>query len=106
VLTLDGFLAARGLTGVRVVKMDTEGTEPDVLAGMAETLARDRPAIFCEVLAGTKTADALEERLRPLGYVYYLLTPRGPIPRDSIAGDEQNRNHLFTSSPLKKEGGR
>jgi FkbM family methyltransferase len=106
VVTIDGFLAARGVTGVRLVKMDTEGTEPDVLSGMTATLARDRPAIFCEVLPGAGTAAALNEHLRPLGYFYYLLTPRGPIRRDAIVGDEENRNHLFTTSPLKSDGGR
>lgn len=35
---------------VRVIKVDVEGMEVDVLRGSLETIARDRPLIFCECL--------------------------------------------------------
>ena len=39
-----------GLQPPRVVKIDVEGAELDVLRGMTKTLERDRPLILCEVL--------------------------------------------------------
>ena len=38
------------LADIRVVKIDVEGAERQVLSGMQEFLARERPAIVCEVL--------------------------------------------------------
>ena len=96
VLTLDDFLHERGVSGVDLVKIDTESTEPDVLQGMSRTLANDRPAIVCEVLAGRDTGPVLESLLRPLGYTFFLLTPEGPRREERIEGHPEWLNHLFT----------
>src|SRR5712691_5056246 len=42
-----------GLTGVSFIKADVEGSEREVLDGARATIARDRPAILLELLAGT-----------------------------------------------------
>jgi FkbM family methyltransferase len=47
--TLDEF----GLTGVRFIKVDVEGSERAVLDGARGTIARDRPIILLELLSGT-----------------------------------------------------
>ena len=47
--TLDDF----GLTDVRFVKADVEGSEREVLDGARATIARDRPIILLELLSGT-----------------------------------------------------
>jgi FkbM family methyltransferase len=47
--TLDDF----GLTDVRFIKADVEGSEREVLEGAQATLARDRPVILLELLSGT-----------------------------------------------------
>jgi FkbM family methyltransferase len=47
--TLDDF----GLTDVRFVKADVEGSEREVLEGARATLERDRPVILLELLSGT-----------------------------------------------------
>jgi FkbM family methyltransferase len=99
VLTLDGYLGAADLRGVDLVKIDTEGTEPEVLRGMMRTLSRDRPRIFCEVLDGHGTGPAIEKILGPLGYRYYLLTDTGARERPIIAADPQFLNHLFVPDP-------
>jgi FkbM family methyltransferase len=47
--TLDSF----GLTEVRFIKVDVEGSEREVLDGARATIARDRPALLLELLSGT-----------------------------------------------------
>lgn len=46
--TLDGFASDLG-GAVRFVKIDVEGAELAVLEGGAATIARDRPAVLCEI---------------------------------------------------------
>lgn len=95
VTSLDRFVRERNLSGVDLVKIDTESTEPQVLRGMCDILRRDRPTVFCEVLMGRGSERALEELLAPLGYRYYLLTPEGPIPRERVEGHPTWLNYLF-----------
>ena len=47
--TLDSY----GFTDVRILKIDTEGTEMEVIEGGRETILRDRPALIVELLTGT-----------------------------------------------------
>ena len=49
VRTLDSF----GLTDVRFIKVDVEGSEREVLDGARATIGRDRPALLLELLSGT-----------------------------------------------------
>ncbi len=48
-VTLDGYLADVGIDRVDFVKLDVDGSEPDVLAGGADTIARRRPGIMMEM---------------------------------------------------------
>ena len=96
VVRLDRLLAERGVARVDLVKIDTESTEPDVLAGMREVLGRDRPTIVCEVLAGRGSEAALTELLAPLGYAFHLLTPSGPVRRQRVEGHPAWLNYIFS----------
>jgi FkbM family methyltransferase len=96
IVRLDDVLAQHGLDRVGLVKIDTETTEPSVLAGALEMLERDRPDIVCEVLPGHETAEPLERLLEPRGYRFYELTTQGPVLRDRIAGNSWP-NFLFTA---------
>jgi FkbM family methyltransferase len=98
---LDEYVARTGRRP-QVMKIDTETTEPDVLAGGSETLRTIRPWIICEVLAG-KTEAPLDAILRPLGYRFHQLDSEGPPrERSKIVGDMtyRHRDWLFTPEPL------
>lgn len=66
--TLSGEMARHGLDHIDLLKIDTEGAENDVLAGIA---AADWPRIrqlMVEVHLGADERDRIEARLRTLGY--------------------------------------
>jgi FkbM family methyltransferase len=95
VIALDRFVRHEGLGQIDMMKLDTEGTESTVLEGMRETLRRDRPALFCEVLPGRNTGGPLEGLLGPLGYRYHLLTGDGPMVMQRIEPHPRWLNWLF-----------
>lgn len=97
VTTLDAYLHERAPGAVDLVKIDTESTEPDVLAGARRTLAADHPSIFCEVLPHAGSGARLEAIVFPLGYRAYHLTRDGPRERQRIAGDPECLNYLFST---------
>jgi len=97
VVKLDTFVRENGLQGVDLMKIDTESTEPQVLNGMIETMRRDQPLIFCEVLKERGSEELLQEIIRSINYRAYLLTPEGPELRDRIEGHPEWLNYLFTA---------
>lgn len=94
-IPIDEVVAERGIVGVDLVKIDTETTEPQVLAGMAALLERDRPAIICEVLAGFDVETRLDALVAQHRYVRFLMTDTGLVPRDCIIADKTWKNWLF-----------
>lgn len=90
VLPLDSLVSE-----VDVVKIDVEGAEHLVLAGMTRLLATSAPLIFIEVLPETeyKLCEAI---LRTYGYSFYHLTTEGPQLRTGLIPDtsRQLRNYL------------
>jgi FkbM family methyltransferase len=82
---LDDIIAEAGVApgGHRIsfIKIDAEGSEPLVLQGAQETLAKFRPTIHIEVnkpslYAGGFTADSLQTMLRQLDYQFYAIRLR------------------------------
>lgn len=96
-VSLDGFIARHQIGPVDLLKIDTEMTEPDVLRGGREMLARDRPDLICEVLPRGNTGEQIEEILSPLGYHFYHLTRGGPQRREHIRGQSPDLNYLLTT---------
>jgi FkbM family methyltransferase len=92
---------AAGARPVGVLKLDAEGAELDVLRGFEQTIAADRPVIFCEILPvydeGTahgrlrrERGDALVELLAGHDYRLLRIEPDGglaPVERVETHGD-------------------
>lgn len=51
-VSIDGFVAERGLDRVDFIKLDVEGAEPRVLEGARETLLRHRPVLAISIYHG------------------------------------------------------
>lgn len=100
VITGDKFVEQNDLPRVDLMKIDTESTEPQVLAGMLKTIERDRPNIICEVLPGL-TEQSIENLLAPLGYSFYRITDTGLVRQEKITGDFKFRNYLFSPAPAE-----
>jgi FkbM family methyltransferase len=96
--TLDAYCARAGVVPA-VLKVDTETTEPDVLAGAAATIARHRPWILCEVLAGRRPGE-LADVMAPHGYTWYHLRgDAGHEPVGSLDGDPRHVDLMYLLAP-------
>jgi FkbM family methyltransferase len=79
-VALDEFLA--DIDRLDVVKIDTDGAEPRVLAGMRRLIAKHRPVIFAEFfpegyrLISNRTAESFLDELIDLGYDLHVI----PVP--------------------------
>ncbi len=74
----------------RVVKIDVEGAELDVVRGGRQALARSRPFVIFEHVAAAgalygSTSSALWDALHELGYEVFSITGDGPFARDAFA---------------------
>jgi FkbM family methyltransferase len=97
VVTLDGIARQRNLKNIDLIKLDTERTEHEVLAGSRNILEQFRPHIICEVWPDAGNTTLLEDLLKPLGYEFYHLLPEGPLQRNQIIAHEESLNYLFTT---------
>lgn len=107
--TLDAF-ATRRRVDPTVIKIDVEGSEPEVLAGAFATIDRRRSAIVCEI-AGERSARAIAAQvatLERLGYQSYPVTtsmpwrPASPPEIGRLAIDEDVHSWLFLPQPLTR----
>jgi len=69
---LSSYLRTRDLAGVDLMKIDVETHEPEVLLGMGDQLASDRPSIVIEILTDA-VPDRDESIIAPLSYVRFHL---------------------------------
>jgi hypothetical protein len=95
-IALDDFVHERQLESVDLLKIDTETTEPDVLAGFKETLSRCRPVFICEILPAADLA-ALESFSKEYNYAYGSIGKTGLKPEQKIMPDPagDSINYLF-----------
>lgn len=103
-VTLDGFVAERGIGRVSFVKIDVEGAEAEVLAGGRRTLREHRPTLLCEIedrhtRRYGRSAQDLLEQLTSSGYCAYIWRQRALRRVTSV--DPSENNYLFVPT----EGG-
>ena len=63
------------LAACRLIKIDVEGMEPDVIAGAAGTIQRCRPVLYTEADCGESSKAALVAQIKSLGYQVYEHQP-------------------------------
>ncbi|MGJ0507555.1 MAG: FkbM family methyltransferase [Methylocystis sp.] len=51
----DAFVASAGISQIDAIKIDVQGLEPEVLAGLSQSIRRYRPIIWFEYGGGTKS---------------------------------------------------
>lgn len=106
-VTLDEFLAHRGVDRVNFIKIDVDGNEPAVLAGAEETLKRHKPKILMELAPYLfqENPEELRQMLKTLNQLGYVLSDANTgraMPRqiDALLGsipDGASRNVLMTA---------
>lgn len=87
-----------------LIKIDTETTEPQVLAGAVEVIARHRPHLIVEVLP-KRTEEEIGAFFAERGYYAYHITSK-PFwkVQPAVRGDTsyENNNWLFAPEPLSE----
>jgi FkbM family methyltransferase len=78
----------------RVIKIDVEGAELEVLQGGREVLARARPFVIFEHVPSASALygsppGAVWDELRALGYEIFSITGEGPFARDEFIAREE-----------------
>ncbi len=68
--TLDQWIASQQITGIDLIKLDTEGTENLILEGAAKMLREQEPIIICEILFGV-IEDKHEQIMRQYDYQFF-----------------------------------
>lgn len=95
-IKLDTYVAKNGLSAVDLIKIDAEGSDPQVLEGALEVMKAHKPVIICEVLYN-HTDVQLQKILDGAEYRYFSIRTEGLEPVDTILGDSdyKYRNYLF-----------
>lgn len=87
-----------------VIKVDTAGTEQDVVAGGLEVLRRYRPWTLVKVCPGRGVEERLMALLEPLDYYWYPVSGSPPYEaRQEICGrasPARERTWMFTPDPV------
>jgi FkbM family methyltransferase len=82
----DDFFAANNLPPISLLKMDVEGYETKALAGMRETLSRDRPPMYIEIQRDKVTGAAKRQGalVKDLLYPDHLIFEVGSLRGDYV----------------------
>lgn len=94
--TLSAFVQSENLNQIDLIKIDTEGTEIDILNAGKDVISKFQPIVICETLFNTIETE-LEQFFRELNYDFYNHLPKGLHKVETIARSEDNgvRNCFF-----------
>lgn len=94
--TLDAFVSKENLTKIDLIKIDTEGTELDILDSGRNTIQDFQPIVICETLFNT-IEPGLERFFKDRGYLFFNHTEKGLLRCESIVrqSDDGIRNCFF-----------
>lgn len=79
---------------VGLIKVDIEGHEHAFLEGAMDTIRRNRPIIFCEVLSVARLT-AMTNFIRAMSYIDFRLRPDLAINDGPVMFDNAAWNHAF-----------
>lgn len=94
--TLNQFISSNNIKNIDLIKIDTEGTEVDILNSGLNTIKQFEPIIICETLFNTIEIE-LENFFSKLDYDFYNHVEDGLKKVSTIKRDEDNgvRNCFF-----------
>ncbi|WP_222597438.1 FkbM family methyltransferase [Hyunsoonleella aquatilis] len=95
-ITLEKFVAKEGIKKIDLIKIDTEGTEIDILQSGKEALLEFEPIVICETLFNT-IENELDSFFKDLKYSFFNHTEKGLKRVSSIQRSEDDgiRNCFF-----------
>ena len=101
-ITLSSFIETNNIKKIDLVKIDTEGTEIDILLSGKKYIEQFQPIVICETLFNT-IEDDLENFFKPLGYKFFNHTLSGLREVNSIkrSQDDGIRNCFFVPDSKK-----
>jgi FkbM family methyltransferase len=107
-ISLDEFVDANAITGLDLIKMDTEGTENYVLTGALKCIRRFKPIIICEVLENKiekEVQDIIKNKLE--GYTIFKFKSQNKklhkvndLLKENIDGEN---NYFFVHESREKQ---
>lgn len=107
VVTLDELLVSRSLTAavlgvppvddVRLIKIDVEGMEKEVIAGAAQTIERFKPIIWTENVAYFSSNGQDTSFLQLMDSLEYACAQAQNAPNDVVCTDKHGRGHQVTA---------
>jgi FkbM family methyltransferase len=101
-MTVDAFCQQRGLRDISFIKIDVEGSELRVLAGMTATMRDCRPVVACEITPDRwEDASVMAQLLndiRALGYDAMLIDGDRLRP----ATEQQAGNYVFVPQQIEQ----
>jgi FkbM family methyltransferase len=95
-ITLNDFIISKQITNIDLIKIDTEGTEIEILKSGKAFIEKFEPIIICETLYN-ETEIKLDAFFKNLNYNFYNHTPKGLKKTNTIIRKNDNgiRNCFF-----------
>ena len=95
-LSLDSFFEQQCIEAIDLIKIDTEMTEPSILRGGHNVIAKCKPTIICEVL-DVNSAGEITALMQPMGYHFFHIKGDGLCEMAVIEHDPsyEYANYLF-----------